>query len=97
MKKSKEYQRGFKEGYHKCLHNHHIVHGKEAKELIEQVLNPKPPTAKQKKFLKECGDAFNKIFIDKPNITCSQCNFENTCYDKQYVGTSYCSFRPKKG
>lgn len=50
----REYEKGFKAGYNKCLDDHDILYGKDAERLLDEVYNPKPMTKKQKKFLDDC-------------------------------------------
>lgn len=47
-------------GYERCMDEHHILYGDDAKRLIDQVMNPKPISEKQKKFIEECLDIAEK-------------------------------------
>lgn len=61
--KSKEYQRGFKDGYHKCLDDHNILHGKDAAKFLKDMKDREngKMSAEQKNFLNECDKVFKKI------------------------------------
>ena len=62
-KKTEEYKKGYKDGYHRCLHEHDIIHGKDAERFIKQMkrMEEQGPSKKQKKFLKECKEMIFKV------------------------------------
>lgn len=66
MKQTKEYKKGFEDGYTKCLHDHKIVHGKDAERFLENMKKEEEePSTKQKKFLEECEEMVFKVDVKR--------------------------------
>ena len=56
--KTKEYQKGYKEGYEQALDDAGVIHGKAAERFLAEMKKTEEqgPSEKQKKFLKECEE-----------------------------------------
>ena len=56
MENNKLYKKGYEDGYHQCMHDHNIIHGKDAERFIKHMkeMEEKGPSKKQLKFLEEC-------------------------------------------
>lgn len=58
------FKAGFSEGYHECLHDNTVLHGEDARRIIDEVENPKQLTEEQKRFFEECDLLIKNIKIE---------------------------------
>jgi len=65
MKSTKEYKKGYNDGYHQCMHDHDIIHGKDAERFLANMkkADEQGPSKKQQKFLDECVKMFDKCQV----------------------------------